>query len=242
MTRRSFLLVILLSLAISVRADEPKPIRVLFIGNSYTAFNGGLYKILPAMAEQHGHKIVCDFTVRGGKSLEWHHNEGDALAKIREGKWDYVILQDYSLQAINKPEAMFEYIRKLDGEIDKVGAKTMLYMTWARQNQPEKQQVITEAYETIGKEVGAIVVPAGRVWEAWIKSHPDKPLHRSDKSHPNANGTWLVACTFYSVLFNESPEGLKPLTIKEEGMEPRTLIEEEANSLAKQAWEIAGKK
>lgn len=241
LTRRSFLLVLILSFATTIRADEAKPLRILFIGNSYTAYNGGIYKLLPKMAEERGKKLVCEYTVAGGKSLEWHHNEGKARARIAEGNWDYVVLQDYSLQALNKKDVMFEYVHKLDAEIKKVGGKTMLYMTWARQNTPEKQAIITDAYETIGKEIGATVVPVGRVWEAWIAAHPDQPLHRSDKSHPNADGTWLIACSFYSKLFAESPEGLKPPTIKEEGMEPRTLSDVETQSLAKQAWEVVGK-
>src|SRR5262249_23680159 len=39
-------------------------------------------------------------------------------------------------------------------------AKTVLYMTWARRNAPESQQAITDAYTVIGRELGAMVVPA----------------------------------------------------------------------------------
>lgn len=238
-SRRCFCLLVLLAVLPQTRAEDAKPIRILFIGNSYTAYNGGIYKLLPAMAEERGKKLVCEYTVQGGKGLDWHYDEGAALKRIGEGNWDYVVLQDHSLQAIERKELLFEYVRKLDAEIDRVGAKTMLYMTWARQHQPENQQAITEAYESVGKEVGAVVVPVGLVWQAWIKAHPDQPLHRADKSHPNANGTWITACTFYSVILKSSPVGLKPPTIKEQDLEPRTLSKDEAESMAKVAWEVS---
>jgi len=229
-----------MGLSVSSLAEAPeKPIRILFIGNSYTAYNGGLYKLLPVMAEARGRKLICDHSVAGGKSLEWHFNEGKALERIRGGTWDFVVLQDFSLQAIDKRDVMFEYIRKLDAQIDKVGAKTILYMTWARQNKPETQATITDAYESIAREVDAIVVPAGNVWRQSLNQRPDVALHRSDKSHPNACGTYLVACAFYSTLLQDSPVGLPAPTIKEEGMEARTLTAEETAYLQKTAWDHA---
>lgn len=238
-TRRIFLAVVLCSILtpLVARGEDAadKPLRILFIGNSYTAYNGGLYKLLPIMAQARGRKLVCDYTVAGGKSLEWHFKEGAALEKIREGNWDYVVLQDYSLQALKKRDLMFEYIRKLDAEIDKVGAKTVLYMTWARQDKPQNQQTITQAHESAASDVGAIIVPAGNIWQASLNQKPDFALHRSDKSHPNAAGTYLVACAFYATLVKDSPVGLPAPTIKEEGLEARTLTADETAYLQKTA-------
>ncbi len=58
-------------------------------------------------------------------------------------------------------ERMHENIRLFDRAIRDAGAKTALYMTWARRNAPESQRVITEAYESIGRELSATVVPVG---------------------------------------------------------------------------------
>jgi len=42
-------------------------------------------------------------------------------------------------------------------------------MTWARQLAPESQQAITDAYTSIGRDLGATVVPVGVVWQHFLR-------------------------------------------------------------------------
>src|SRR5206468_1211797 len=86
-------------------AQEPakakaKDLRVLFIGNSQVYYND-LPKMLEALAESapaDRPRVRADRFVSGGASLERMWNlgtaTGSARAKILEGKWDFVILQD----------------------------------------------------------------------------------------------------------------------------------------------------
>jgi hypothetical protein len=55
---------------------------------------------------------------------------------------------------------MHENVRRFAEAIQTAGARTVLYMTWARRNAPESQQAITDAYTVIGRKLGAMVVPA----------------------------------------------------------------------------------
>ena len=75
-------------------------------------------------------------TFPGGYTFEQHVKDKKAIEKIRERKWDVVVLQEHSLQPILNRESMHKYARILDGEIKKQGAKTVFYLTWARQNIP----------------------------------------------------------------------------------------------------------
>ena len=50
-----------------------------------------------------------------------------------------VVLQENSLQPILKRESMHTFARILQEEISKQGAKTVFYLTWARQNIPQMQ-------------------------------------------------------------------------------------------------------
>jgi hypothetical protein len=88
------------------------------------------------------------------------------------------------------------------------GARTALYMTWARQHVPETQRAITEAYESIGSEIGATVVPVGVAWETFLARCKSPILHDKDKSHPTLAGSYLAACVFYAVMFAGSPTDL----------------------------------
>src|SRR5436190_9520176 len=73
------------------------PIRVLFVGNSYTGVNDlpGAVKAL-ADADTTGPGLVVDSYTVGGAKLADHWNGGTAPDKIRDGDWDFVVLQEQS--------------------------------------------------------------------------------------------------------------------------------------------------
>jgi hypothetical protein len=97
----------------------------------------------------------------GGASLRTHWNAGEALKAIQNGQYDYVVLQEQSTLPVKNAKRMHENIRLFDEAIKAAGAKTVLYMTWARRHAPETQHAITDAYTSIGRELGGTVVPVG---------------------------------------------------------------------------------
>jgi len=220
------LLLLMLSGCVTVvRADGPKSLaiqpaeaaqapvagkatRVLFIGNSYTYYNGGLGAIVQNLAVKGGHRLEYVEITRGGQTLEGHWKDGKALGHIKKGGWDYVVLQEHSLRPINEPGKMAHYVKLFDAEVKKVGAKTMLYETWARKNKPETQAAVCRSYETIAKEINAIVAPAGRAWEVALRARPELRLHIADWSHPTAAGSYLNGCVLYATIFGQPPQNL----------------------------------
>lgn len=74
---------------------------------------------------------------------------------------------------------------------------------------PQKQADITNAYESIGNELHATVVPAGLAWQRFLAKHDKPALHDADQSHPTVAGTYLAACVFLQTLFARSPAGNK---------------------------------
>ena len=119
-------------------AEEP-PLKVLFIGNSYTRVND-LPSMITGLAEAAGgRRIEADSHLPGGRTFEKHLAERKALAKIRQKKWDVVVLQEQSLRPVIDRDLMFQYARTFHDEIKKQGARTVFYLTWARKNVPEMQ-------------------------------------------------------------------------------------------------------
>lgn len=130
----------LVPLAVSGPNAPSTPLKVLFIGNSYTSVND-LPAMVAAMAEAAGgRKIEVDRHLVGGCTLEKHVKDQKAIDKIRVKKWDVVVLQEQSLRPVVDRRAMHEYARVLDAEIKQQGAKTVFYLTWARQHIPEMQE------------------------------------------------------------------------------------------------------
>ncbi len=212
--------------------SQATPLKVLFIGNSFTARNN-VPELIAQLAASRGQQLQHRLISAGGASLRMHWNKGDAQQAIQETRYDYVVLQEQSTLPVKNPVRMHENIRLFDEAIKGAGAKTALYLTWARQNAPETQETITKAYTAIGEELGAKVVPVGVAWQNFLRKHKQPVLHDQDQSHPTLAGSYLAACVFLAVLFGESPIGM--------ASEVKGLNQAEAELLQKTAWAVVQK-
>ncbi len=177
---------------------------VLFVGNSFTARNdvpGLVARLAAARDKTLRHHLVS----AGGASLRAHWNKGEAKAAIEAARYDYVVLQEQSTLPVKNAARMRENVLLFDEAIRASGARTALYMTWARAHEPHNQRVIADAYTSVGTEIGATVVPVGLAWQRFLSEHESPVLHDKDGSHPTLAGSYLAACVLYSVLFGESP-------------------------------------
>ena len=207
-----------------------QPLKVLFIGNSFTARNN-VPALIEQLAEARGKKLQHQLISAGGASLRMHWNKGEAQQLIQQTKYDYVVLQEQSTLPVKNSKRMHENIRLFDKVIKDSGAKTALDLTWARQNAPETQAAITDAYTTIGAELGATIVPVGIAWQNFLGNYQQPILHDKDQSHPTPAGSYLAACVFFAVLFGENPAGIVcPL---------KDFTQEQAAVLQSTAWATA---
>ncbi len=237
LVRRCFVLSIILVLGVTgcatKRSDSSQAhsrsesLHVLFIGNSYTYVN-----MLPEMIREmslakHEHRpLEYKLVAPGGCSFEKHWKDGLAVAAIREGGWDYVVLQEQSLRPLTNAAAMHEYARLLHAEIQKAGAKTVFYITWARKNAPATQQQITQSYATIARELGALSCPVGPAEARVAAKVPEMEFYAVDGSHPSPAATYLGACVFYGVLYGKNPVGLPPTIVgRNKGGKTTTLAD-----------------
>ena len=182
-------------------------INILFIGNSFTQRND-LPGLLVGMAAERKVRIQHKLISVGGASLRTHWNAGKAAKAITADRYDYVVLQEQSTLPVKNAQRMAENVRLFDETIKQAGSKTVLYMTWARQHAPESQKAITDAYNSIGKEVGAIVVPVGLAWQKFLAKHERPLLYDRDQSHPSLAGSYFAACVFLAALLKINPVGI----------------------------------
>ena len=181
------------------------PLRVLFIGNSYTFVNGGIDAQLRGLAPSTETECV---TV-GGATLRNHWETGRALAAIHAGRWSRVVLQEQSQTPVLGRLVFDDYARAFDREIRLSGASTVLLMTWERPDSAAwgvTTANLAAAYQQIGAELGATVAPAGLAFATSLRERPDIILYSQD-GHPTAQGTYLAACVLYGAVFGRSPAG-----------------------------------
>ena len=122
---------------------------------------------------------------------------------------------------------MYPGVKRLNDSIKKYNscASVVMYMTWGRryggmqcdqENEhcspdfvdfSHMQDSLESAYCGIADTILAYVAPVGVSWKSVIEN-TENILHSADDSHPNFSGSYLAACVFYSVFWNESPVGL----------------------------------
>jgi hypothetical protein len=179
----------LLLLSLSALAGEPKTVRLLTIGNSFSA-NATRY--LKDLSKAGGHTLIHNSLVIGGSSFQVHADktkaEGkarlysggrDLIANLTLDHWDYVTIQQASIKShvfgTYQPHAGFlrDLIMKHAPQ-----AKLLIHQTWAYRvddprfaikapkpgelkTQEEMYRGLTAAYDKLAAEFGAKIIPVG---------------------------------------------------------------------------------
>jgi hypothetical protein len=204
------------------------PDKVLFVGNSFTYYNNSLHNHYEDLVESANGLLHARIMTISSGHLPEHVAGLPSLAASDD--WDVVVLQGYSKGPISDDTAgafrsaaaqLVQVIRHND-------AKPAFFMTWAYIDEPEMTALLDDAYTSVGKELGAQVVPVGLAFERAIQQRPDLKLRIADRKHPTLAGTYLAACTFYAALHQQNPEGLSYTA----GLDP-----DDAAFLQRVAWD-----
>ena len=131
------------------------------------------------------------------------------LDKIRQGKYDYVVLQ-VPAEFINGPEGE-EHDKSLDvysRAIREAGGEPVFYeMGWGTDEKADvgRQKILDAA----GRNKVVMVAPCSSAWVRVRKERPDLELQNPpDKAHPGTLGMYLNMCCFYSTFTGKPPAGL----------------------------------
>jgi PKD repeat protein len=202
---------------------------VLFIGNSYTSYNN-LPQLVQSLSTSAGKTLNIDSSIPGGYLMSSHLNDATTFAKISQGNWDYVILQEQSqIPTIEfyRDNDMYPAMTDLKALIEQYNpcAKIITYMTWGRRyggqqcdpsgtycspvfaNFNQMQNSLTSAYLEISEQLNVQCAPVGVVWQN-ILNNSTHVLHSGDNSHPNIDGSYVAACTIFSSIWKQGASGL----------------------------------
>jgi hypothetical protein len=220
----SLLMMILISSGFILQAQESR--NVLFIGNSYTAVNN-LPQMISDIAASKNNTLVFNSNSPGGYTFQLHSANATTLSGIATGGWDFVVLQEQSQLPSFPPSQVasevYPYAALLDSLIHEADSctRTLFFMTWGRMNGDAQncqyyppvctyegmQQRLRESYLEMGNMFGAMVSPVGAAWQQVRINHPSIQLYQTDESHPSLAGSYLAACVFYAVIFEDIPTG-----------------------------------
>ncbi len=221
-------------------AQKVEPMSILFIGNSYTHMNN-MPGIFEKIAVKAGKNVHVEKNTRSGASFKVHCERADMYEAIRSRKWDYVILQGYSREFTHSPQhidtATMPYLVKITDSIyaNNPCTNILLYMTWGYDNgfsenpavdtYAKMADSIARGYQYVSDIFNLPIVPVGKVWRQ-VRDKGLINLYAQDLAHPNINGSYLIATTFYEAIFNESTERIYTSTVKSDYAQ---IIKKEAN-------------
>lgn len=174
--------------------------KVLFIGNSHTYFND-MPKLFSDMCRSlTGKPADVTMLAYSGRALRWHMKEYFSIRfALLYGSYDYCVIQQMG-HPFPGLAATEREVKELTALCESVGTKPVLYMTWAKKDEPEKIGEIAAAYRTLSERYGTLLAPVGELFEALRIRHPDIELYWTDGAHASKAGSYLIAATFASLL------------------------------------------
>ena len=189
------------------------PLRILWIGNSYTYVNE-LPKIISQLADSAKLDRKPEITgiLKGGETLKGHW-ANPAIQKAFEEKWDVVVVQEQSTTPITAPDSLLKYGQLIADAAHKSGARVVLYVSWPQKARPAAEDTIVAAYKRLSTAGKADMALVGRAWLKVIKQDPTVELYQNDGSHPLPQGSYIAACVFYEVFFGKTSVGLPPIGV-----------------------------
>ena len=208
-----------------LESGSDSAIAVLFIGSSYFGYND-LPAFVKKLTESNAGEIKISTRIINGYFLSDHAENENTDLKIKEKKWDYVILQGVgSIMAY--PERDMDHLAypalvTLQNKIlaNCETTKIIFCMPWAFEDGMTWLEGWTDDYSDMqikiydrtlrySDDIGFIVAPVGWAWNTVLyeKNYPLHYLHLSDWNHPSQKGSYLMACVIYSTIFKESTSG-----------------------------------
>lgn len=195
-------------------------VRVLFIGNSYTYYNN-LPETVQKIAATQKIKLSYKANTPGGCTLKKHFLNKEEINDIKQGGWNFVVLQEQSVAPAKPTETVaaetYTYAHKLDSLIHvyNPNAQLIFYMTWGHKDgslEPVAKYPIVNTYGGMQDRLktsylemayqnNAGCAPVGMAWQRVRAERPDYLLYLPDRSHPSPLGSYLAANVLFTTMF-----------------------------------------
>jgi len=207
-------LLLVLSFTVGLRAIMTTPERrILFVGDSFTYYNGGMDAAVTAVAGGDSRTLLCHSQTKGGATLATLWGLPEVLSAIDAKQHDIVVLQDDLPEYINAArmdESFPKYTRLFVDRVRASGATPLLFMAWSYDRLSWVSQTsIALAHKNIAKELNVSVAPVGLAFARSTEQRPDLKMLGKDGEHESIWGTYLAANVIYSTIFNVDVAAIK---------------------------------
>ncbi|HSJ82757.1 MAG TPA: SGNH/GDSL hydrolase family protein [Acidimicrobiia bacterium] len=213
--RRALAFLLVIAVPACFGNSDP-PVRVLFVGNSYTHVNDlpGMVGSLAASADI---RVEVGMMAPGGWWWRDHAASEETTDAIAGGDWDYVVMQEQSMAPADRDlarRASYPAAELLSRTVVGNGGQVVLFLTWGHRNgSPElghstysaMQVDLADSYLAFADSLLAEVAPVGMAWWMSLAERREIDLYQADGSHPSLAGSYLAAAVIAAVVLDVDP-------------------------------------
>ncbi len=167
---------------------------MLFVGNSYTMGNGGLWSLADSLfGSVTGDTLITLSHTMGGATFQDHWNHQELRWLLENGEIDIAIFQEQSCMPVVNPRLTWQYGDSLALLCAAGGIQPSFLMTWPRRNDFLMLHGLEACYSRMGYVHHCPVAPCGKAFGMLQGSFPMLDLYEADGSHPSLEGSYLAA-------------------------------------------------
>jgi hypothetical protein len=195
---------------------SPSELRILFCGNSHTAVND-VPHMVESIIETRSPGLKVTVSLQMGAMLQDIGHSSSAIENVRNGKWDYVVLQGAGLSQSHKYKHPMDGAVALGKAAKQAHAQTLLFAEWSRRGWNESDYILG-VYGDIAKATGAKIVPICLAWDLAMSKIPGPSMWQEDGNHALLAGSYLASLTLAEFIrpskqgFGWRPTAITPST------------------------------
>lgn len=204
-------LLLLLSLLASLPISAA-PLRVLFVGNSYT-YTHNLPEVFRRVAESRGQRVDVRALTAPGVAIEDHFSAG-TLPRGLQGDWDWVVLQQGPSSLPENRRHLALWTAEVARHLDPTRSRILMYSVWPAREHGHTWSNAELSYAQAAAKVGGCVFPAAAAWRLALAAEPSLPLYSGDGLHPTREGALLAAMAMAEALWPSRHKALREVDLR----------------------------
>ena len=187
----------------SIASEPQRPLRVLFVGNSYL-YTNNLPGTVQALAAARGVAIETNMRAEPDYSLS-DHLRSRRFAAVLEESWDWLVLQQGPSALPDSKRDLIDAARRIAAHLKDKPTRIALLSVWPARRNVAMSQRAEVSYREAAAAIDACVLPVASAWRI-ARARVDPPsLYQRDGLHPAPVGTLLSAMTVARGLLGVEP-------------------------------------
>ena len=173
--------------------DESRPLRILFVGNSYT-YTNDLPRVVQQLSAVHGRSIASSMLASPNFAISDHFANG-IYERVVSGGYDWVILQQGPSSLPENRQHLAFWSKRAADIARGYGSQVALFSAWPALQNDFTWLGAEQSYHEAADFSGTCVLPVATAWRFSRERLAGVELYQDDLLHPTESGTLLAAMT-----------------------------------------------